>query len=395
MKILLAIHYNLNNGDRAVLEATKTLLKGKYGKNLELIVSVFDTAKVTETDFRCVPWGFYTTDSRQRRLIKLAVKTGCFSLLKIVAKKIINPEFLKAVKETDIIYISGGHHLTDILGDDVYYSLALNILVAEFYNKKVILLPQTIGHFKNENKLKDRVLRYIIKNANATAYRDEASKKFLQEKECLFESCIQVPDVVYSIPKQSSSKKFNKKSIGVALYGNYSGPDAKDKIFWYSDELKKALKVLLQDGYKVQFIPMEIKETKADDRWIAQRIIDSLPSEYNNAIEIVEPKSGSILDTIKLFGQQDYIFAYKTHSVVFATIQRIPLVAVAYHEKTIDFMKKANLGEYTILDLNADSEQLLTKFKKIKEEYELIQKKEEGYISIANGEIRKFLDSIE
>ena len=140
---------------------------------------------------------------------------------------------------------------------------------------------------------------------------------------------------------------------------------------------------------------MEIKDSGADDRWIAQRIIDLIPRESEDKIKILESESDSILDTIKHFGEQDLIFAYKTHSVVFSMIQTVPLIAIAYHDKTIDFMKNAQLQDYAIKDVDANSENLRFILKKVIENYDEIKRKERSYIDKANKQIMDFMQKID
>ncbi len=393
MKVLLAVHYNLNNGDKAVFEATLSLLKKKYGDELELTVSSFEPIKTETSDFKVVSWGFYATNQLQRRLLKLAAKTKSFFVFKHISKIIAKRSYLKAVKEADIVYISGGHHLTDLLGDDVFYSLVANIFMGHLYRKPMVFLPQTMGDLKNPNKLKIKLLSFIISNAKSVAYRDNSSYEFLEKLGLLNENCKQIPDVVYSLPKQQPCN-IDKKSIGVALYGNYSGTDGKKKIEWYSDELAKTITILAKEGYLFHFIPMEVKGTNADDRWIARRIIERVDKTLKNNLSIVEPQSNSIFEIIRLFGENEFIFAYKTHSVVFSMIQNKPLVAIAYHKKAINFMSKASLDDYAMMDKDASCEKLLEVFNNLKVNYNDVVNKEKQYIEQAKTEIYSFLEFV-
>ena len=349
-KIFIAAHYNLNNGDRAVLEATIQLL---YGKNYEIVVSAFEKEKLIDKRFRTVSWPI--SSKIKNKVYTLLIKLKKTNLLKLIYRLLIDKEYLRELQSSDIILISGGHHLTDILGEYTFYLLGLNYLIPIYESKDIFLLPQSIGPIKKENQHVLKTLIYILQNVKNIAYRDKSSKTFL-EKLNITTPITYIPDIVYSINSRKLEKQ--EKTVGIALYCNYSKEKETLKEFVLSN-LILLCQNLINRGYKIRIIPMEVKNTKSDDRIVANKIISEVTLINNNAdICIEEPKNNDILSIVELFSNKDFILAYKTHSVVFSLINLVPVVAIAYHPKSIEFMESVNLKEYAIEDRNATMESL-------------------------------------
>ena len=345
-KILIAAHYNLNNGDRAVLEATiqQLIKKGET----DIVVSAFAPQQLVDKRFKTVSWAI--NSDLKKKIFSLIVKLKLTFLLKYCYKLLVEKEYLNEVKNADIIFMSGGHHLTDILGRKTFFSLAIQFLVPIYMNKSVYLLPQSIGPINENNKDAFKTLKYILNNVSSIAYRDKSSKKFL-DKNNITKNCEYVPDIVYSIKCNEKNIK-NNKSVGIALYCNY----VKEKKELFDNvimNLKQTISYLLKNGYEVSIIPMEVKDTSADDRKVANNIINSIDEKLRKKVYILEPKDDNILSTVSLFANKDFILAYKTHSVVFSIVNHTPVIAIAYHPKSIEFMETIGLEKYAILDKNA------------------------------------------
>lgn len=128
----------------------------------------------------------------------------------------------------------------------------------------------------------------------------------------------------------------------------------------------------------MKIIPMEIKNSASDDRVVANQIINKIGNEtFGKTLCIEEPATSNIVDIVKLFSSKDFIIAYKTHSVVFSLINHVPVIAVAYHPKSIEFMESVDLLEYAIEDSKADSEKLEKIINSIEKNHEEIVRKEE------------------
>ena len=107
-------------------------------------------------------------------------------------------------------------------------------------------------------------------------------------------------------------------------------------------------------GYQFTIISMDINDIQ-----YAKKIIKECNARLKrDCIKLEKPKSNNISDVISLFSNKEMILAYKTHSVIFSLVNAVPVVAIAYHSKSIEFMKAVNLDTYTLRDINASKKNL-------------------------------------
>lgn len=346
-KIFIAAHYSMNNGDRAVLEATINKLF-EYDKNVQVVVSASNPQAIVDARFKTVGWPL-KNGKIYKMFFWLLGKIGSVRLMKLFYKIYISQDYLYALKECDIVLITGGHHLTDILGSRNYYNLAINFLIPAFEGKAIYLMPQSIGPV-NDSKMK-KITKYILNSAKKIAYRDDSSKKFLDELK-IKTNYEYVPDIVFSLPKSESMK--NDMKIGIALYCSYFG-EKRDKLMpWIIDNLIEVVNEYAKKGFRFSIISMD-----PNDIEIAEKIVSKCNQMCEkNVICIEKANTNNILDIIDLFSNKELILAYKTHSVIFSLINKVPVVAIAYHPKSIEFMESVDLNEYSIEDRNASKDNL-------------------------------------
>jgi polysaccharide pyruvyl transferase WcaK-like protein len=68
---------------------------------------------------------------------------------------------------------------------------------------------------------------------------------------------------------------------------------------------------------------------------------------------------------------------HKTHSQIFSLVAATPLLAVAYHKKTEDFMAQFKLEKYCIADTQISGEKLIELFDEINNNLNSINQKEQ------------------
>lgn len=386
--IFIAAHYNLNNGDRAVLEATIQMIQNTNSES-KITVSAFEPERLSDTRYKVVGWPIDKNKMAQKMYMALCRLNG-FKYLKYFYKMLVNKEYIRELEKSDIVLISGGHHLTDILGADTCYQLAINYVIPILKGKKVYLLPQSIGPVKNEKVKSD--VKYILDNVSEIAYRDSSSEEFLSKLD-IKTVYKYIPDVVYTI-KPTEVRQHRAKNVGVALYCNYSGEKREKLMPFVISNLKQTVDKLLADGCEVNFIPMEIKGSAADDRRVANEIIAGVDESFKDKISILEPKDDVITSIVNLFSGNDVILAYKTHSVVFSTVNFVPVVAIAYHPKSVEFMQTIGLKEYAVNDIDATCDNLMRLIEQVVENRDDIKQKEKHGVAHNVEIISDYFDDI-
>ncbi len=127
----------------------------------------------------------------------------------------------------------------------------------------------------------------------------------------------------------------------------------------------------IKAGYKVRFFPMELQGT---DRHCIEAVINSVDKKEN--CEIVEGFPGTS-DHINAVAQCKMFVGHKTHSQIFSLVAATPLLAIAYHKKTEDFMAQFGLEKYCIADAHLSAEKLIKLFDEVNNNLDSINQKEQ------------------
>ncbi len=128
---------------------------------------------------------------------------------------------------------------------------------------------------------------------------------------------------------------------------------------------------VIEAGYKVRFFPMELQGT---DRRFIEAVINNVDKKEN--CEIVEGFPGTS-DHINAISQCKMFVGHKTHSQIFSLLAATPLLAIAYHKKTEDFMAQFGLEKYCITDEQIGAEKLIELFDEINNNLDSINEKQE------------------
>ena len=382
MRLLIAAHYNLNNGDRAVLASTVKLIK-EIDPDSEITVSAVEpSSMLSNGDFTTVGWPF---DNKFASAVWLNINRLGFpeQLKKKISKLICNKKYLRELDKTDLVLISGGHHLTDILGLKSYYHLSSNFLLPIYMNKKVHILSQSIGPAANANVASD--IKRILESAATVAYRDFSSEEFIKALNGKI-NAIEIPDLVFCLKPNQVVR--DKDLVGVALYHSYS-PERRSILDLTIPNLQKTIQYLLDQGKKVKIIPMD-----QGDNDYYEKIRAGLKDTAEISRFSMGKNTSQVQDTIDQFAEAGYVIAYKTHASVFSMISGTPLIGVAYHPKTIEFMQSMDLLDYAINDKEATFEALTAIIGKIEENYDDMVNKERIGVEKNENKIKEYLKHI-
>lgn len=389
-KVLIAGHYNLNNGDRAVLEATIQQLLLEY-PDLDITVSAVAPKLLKDDRYNVVPWPIQNSGL----IFKFAKFLACHNIG--LPRALINPSYAEALGNADLILFSGGHHLTDLLGEETFYSLAFNYLVPINAGKKLVLLPQTVGPFNNVTPTMKAILDVILLRSEKIYVRDDASINSIVSL-CPGANVELAPDVVYGLRLSDKCAESQQPKAGIALYCNYATDEGRKKLEAVVDSLVGVCGFLAERGLRVGIIPMEVCGSDADDRPIARELIRRFDLEYPEMagmVEIEEPEPGGILRTVEQFAGKKIVFACKTHSVIFSMIANAPLIGIAYHVKTKDFMSRAQLGNYAIFDEDCTRDALIQMAVNVLAHCDEIRESEQSFTRANTESLARIFKSLE
>ncbi len=308
IRILISGYYGFNNiGDESILQAVVDNLQGKV-KDIDITVLSQNPQSTS-------------------------VKYGINSVNRKSAKDII-----KAVKNCDILISGGGSLLQDVTSKKsiIYYLMIM--WAAFFFRKKVFIYSQGIGPIIS--KFNRRLTAQTLKNVDGIVVRDEASKELLIEIGIAPAKVIVTADPVLRVKKADLSIgqeilnkegfTFNEKSIKVGFAIREKKIDSN-----FVEELCKCIKRLINDyDAQIVLIPFHYSEDMA--------VIQEIESRIGQNICCVKHKYLTN-EMLSIIGNMDILVGVRLHSLIYAAIMDVPMIAVSYDPKINSFMNSMDM----------------------------------------------------
>lgn len=365
MKVLLINQYAGNKGDRAVLYATCLLLRS-IDPCIEISVST-STPKLwdgylyyKENSIAFVPssWDYKTGIHHKSRYWNLLnrlhkytftiMRENLLSLHLPVCRMLANPLFYKEAKSADLIISIGGHHYTTILSRDLVSSINFDAMSVLTMKKPLICFSQSFGPFEFHNNRNRLLTQKILSNCRSLHPREEQAEKSLltfgidpQGIKRTYETVLSLNSLFSTYIKPTE----RKKEIGIAIYSTQKRTPQNHKN--YINTIASFCDYTIEKGYSIRFFPMELKGTAPDDRLLIKEIIAAVqPTESCTYIDKDMPTNEHLQEVSKC----QLFIGHKTHSTIFAIASGTPLIGIAYHPKTIEFMKQFGISEYAVDD---------------------------------------------
>ena len=387
-KVLIINQFSANKGDRAVLYALISEVL-KHTDNITVSTSQpelwIDYKFYDENNIKFVPWGwdYINTDNRFKRFLVNKLKKISYILNREIflseskmfnwlSSLLTNSKYDKALKESDLVISTGGHHITTILVKDAITGQIFDLSRAISENKPVILWSQTIGPLDFHNKQNEKFVNKIIKSINQIYIRDiktiELIDNLVDNKNYsqTFESVFTLNHKFdFILPSQ------REKKVGISIYSTKIRKEKEAQ--QYINSLASLAKFAIKQGYKIEFFPMEMNGNPADDRKMIQRIVKIIDDSKKC---IVHNDDLDTLTHMKKVSECQIFVGHKTHSIIFSLTVGTPLLAIAYHVKTNDFMDQFDLAENCISDEQINNESLINLFNSISKNIDVIGNKQ-------------------
>ena len=393
MKVLVINQCSTNKGDRAVLYFVLREL-ARNGVD-QITVSASnpqywqDKPDFPDSAVRVIPWGWDISRRKDakffgkvtHRIKKVIFPRQIHFLLvrdALIAgvrpwylQFFINKQYIQAIKQADLVISTGGHHLTTIIAKSIVTPQIFDMAVALLYGKPLLLWSQSIGTFNFKSPKSKQMVQKILSGAGHIYIRNEASTEQIQKLGVSLERVSKTRESVfglYDVVKSRTTPSNRPKVMGVSVWtGNKQSREAWSN---YIHCLSKLADYVIEAGYKIRFFPMEMQ---GSDRPCIEDVINSVTKKEN--CEIVENFPGMV-DHINAIAQCRIFVGHKTHSQIFSLVAGTPLLAIAYHKKTEDFMAQFGLEEYCIVDTQLSADKLIKIFNQINNNLDTISHKQ-------------------
>ena len=407
MKVLVINQCSTNKGDRAMLFfVLRELVRNGVD---QITVSASnpeyweDRPDFPDTAVRVIPWGWDI--SRRRgvgflgKVIHLTRKIILprrihFPLVRnaLIAGKcpwylgfLVNRAYLRAIKQADLVLSTGGHRLTTINTRDAVGPQTFDMAVALLYSKPLILWSQSIGTFDFRDDRNKKMVQKILTDARQILIRNEASVEEIRKMGVTRDDVVETGESVfglYDIVKSRTRPSDRPVVMGVSVYVN-ARKNRNNEREEYTRCLAKFVDHATEAGYKVRFFPMEMQGT---DQPCIEDVINSVKKKEK--CEIVQGYPGTE-DHINAIAQCKVFVGHKTHSQIFSLVAATPLLAIAYHKKTEDFMAQFGLEKYCIVDTQLSTDKMIKVFDQINNNLDIISQKQEQTASRFSVQVKK------
>lgn len=395
MNVLVINQCSTNKGDRAVLYFVLRQLKAVGMEHVTVSASHpeywLDKPDFPDMAVRVIPWGWDVSRKKSANFIgkvfhlfwKVKLPRRIHFLLvrnAMIARKrpwylrfLVNKEFLKAVKDADLVISTGGHHLTTIIAGSVRTPQIFDMAIALLCGRPLLLWSQSVGTFDFKSPANKTMIQKILSNAGQIFIRDEASEEQIRKLGVSLEHVSKTRESVfglYDIVKSRSKPSDRRNFLGISVWtGNKKAASAWEHyVRSFAALVEHAIEA---GGYKVRFFPMEMQGA---DRPCIEDIIKHVGKK--ESCEVVEGFPGTI-EHINAIAQCKMFVGHKTHSQIFSLVAATPLIAIAYHKKTEDFMAQFGLENYCIVDTQLSSKKLVELFEMISDKLDAVSRKQQ------------------
>ena len=406
MRVLVANHCSWNKGDRAVLfvlvrELLRNGVEDITVSTANMVYwagqSLFPPDKV-----KFIPLGLDTPVSRNPRpglmfkAFRLACKTiKCALLFPIIRRHmlkgtcpsylchLVSRPFWDAVTSADLVISTGGHRITTLLLPDAVGAPVYDLAVASLLKKRLVLWSQTIGPLEFQSPDNELMVQKLLANCWRIMVRDEGSIDVLRATGIDMSSVSFTPESVFAandlvpLPTPPSQRP---AVVGISVYT--SGDQPTEKKQNYIETLRQFIDHLAASGTRVLFFPMMLSGA---DRSCINAIIGKVA--HPEFCEVVEDFPETPEHVAKVAQMRAFV-GHKTHSVVIALAVGTPVVGIAYHRKTRDFMNQFGLGEYCVDDVGLTGGKLIEVYDRMQSDLDAVSQREQATAGELGSKLR-------
>jgi len=375
MKHLLIIqNYNANKGDSSVIHAMKqTLLR--TCNDLAIALTSYDPSRASqEYGVQAADWlvSYRQIKLARTRLLKVAytLREGLwlpYSLLWLLAfrtgMRLFVPRFKKKTIDlylrSQVVVLPGGHFFTTLNSVSTNLSHFCGLLFAIALRKRTMIYAETIGPFLGHlGPITRAMTHFILKRVDIVTVREKASLAYCDS----LANVHLTGEIVFAletdlglairIPDLNRMSCRGGLRVGLTIHHLYFR-----HFFSLEEYVTRMARILdrigAEFGAEILIIPMEDCRYNGGDRPVAQRILKALRNPQH--CRILEGDWGP-LATAALIGNMDVCICTKTHSIVFALKAGVPTIAIAYQQKSREFMEALGVQSHAIdlRDLDAD-----------------------------------------
>lgn len=324
--IVWANPYNKNLGVGALAYSSLSLINDVLEENnISADLSFFGTSKIGKDSIqignKVIPFktlygmNFYTLKS----VIKLLFFPGRFK-----TRALLNYDFVFDIAE--------GDSFTDIYGDERFKRILNSKRFFSLLRKKQVLLPQTIGPFKNKKHESDAFK--TMAKLDMVISRDKQSYDYTA-KHLPASNILESIDVAFYMPFKKVVYPSDKVHVGLNISGLlWNGGYTKNNQFEMKTNYQELIRLTLdyfcsRENVQVHLVPHVIPvDHIVEDDYV---ICEEMKNTYPNVI--LAPRFSDPIDAKSYISGLDFFSGARMHACIAAYSTGVPVFPMAYSRK--------------------------------------------------------------
>ncbi len=275
-------------------------------------------------------------------------------------------ELLTAYLKYDLILSAPGNYPVTSASIGLPFVISLfSIILGIILDKPIYLLPQSIGPIR---RARERILlKWVLSKCNLVMLREPISYKTVQDFKLAKGQCLLFPDLAFDYSETSPGEAQRwlsshgiqsgdpKPLIGITsidLPQKIRNPDLQMR---YDTAIAGAVSRFIKNygGKAVFFTHVSGSPYVTNDQISAERIASLIPERSSSIVVIEKTRKPSIHKSA--YGLMDIFLGTRMHSNIFAMVEGVPSLAIAYFPKSTGIMEMLGLGRWVIdvQDINA------------------------------------------
>lgn len=245
----------------------------------------------------------------------------------------------RAMQNSTVFISGGGTLLQDVTSSRSLYYYLLMIVAARWYRLPIIIYGQGIGPLRSRwNRLvtsKVLHLSQLIIVRDRGAYEQLLAWGLDEKKLCLGADPVLALEAPTISEPQDKLRDRLEKDRAVLFVSLRPWPSLEASL----PTLAATLDRLCEKAWQIVFVPFQF-----DADYPVCKACSALMQ--SPALVWAEPLTA--METLALFAEADYCLGMRLHSLIFAAVQGVPMVGIAYDPKVEEFLRELELEELAV-----------------------------------------------
>lgn len=294
-----------------------------------------------------------------------------------------------AFRDCDAVVVKGGgfiHSYGAVIDAYQMYYLLYYMLLAIRYEKKILLLPNSIGPLKSV--LARKLALYVLNRSEYISVRESVSYDFLLAQKGLRPKIYQHADLGFYLHASEDFDAMNylrkwqidsiNPIVGITLrpyrFPGEINPEDKYRNYIYS--FAALCQHLGNKHYQIVLFSHTLGPSSHENDTLAVKDLSAELRRKGILHVCIEDFDLDCRQVMSIYSKYDFLIGTRFHSVIFAQNSYVPTIAIAYGgNKGAGIMKDSGLSGYSIPMNEISGDGIISMFDKLENEKEEVKQK--------------------